>query len=89
MEMFRGFETAQSYDPLKVSAAILQNGGKFNTMIKGTANWREDHAAEYKYAAFLVKGKGAKEQKNEWDLFSVIGSAGGSQVMPPLKSLGY
>ena len=89
MEMFRGFETAQSYDPLKVSAAIQQNGGKFNTMIKGPANWREDHAAEYKYAAFLVKGKGAKEQKNEWDLFSVIGSAGGSQVMPPLKSLGY
>ena len=42
---------------------------------------REDHAAEYKHAAFLVKGKGAKDQKNEWDLFQVMGSVGGEQVM--------
>jgi ABC-type branched-subunit amino acid transport system substrate-binding protein len=89
LEMFRGFELSKSYDPLKASAAIMANGGAFNTNVKGPANWREDHAAEYKYAAFLVKGKGAKEQKNEWDLFSVIGSAGGNQVMPSLKSLGY
>jgi len=89
LEMFRGFELSKSYDPLKSSAAIMANGGAFNTNVKGPALWREDHAAEYKYAAFLVKGKGAKEQKNEWDLFSVIGSAGGNQVMPSLKSLGY
>ena len=89
LEMFRGFELSKSFDPLKSAAAIQQNGGNFNTNVKGPARWREDHAAEYKYAAFLVKGKGAKEQKNEWDLFSVIGSAGGSQVMPSLKSLGY
>ena len=89
LEMFRGFELSKSYDPLKASAAIMANGGAFNTNVKGPASWREDHAAEYKYAAFLVKGKGAKEQKNEWDLFSVIGSAGGNQVMPSLKSLGY
>jgi len=36
-----------------------------------------------------VKGKGAKDQKNEWDLFQVIGSQGGEAVMPTLKSLGY
>jgi len=89
LEMFRGFELSKSFDPIKSSAAILANGGNFNTNVKGPAQWREDHAAEYKYAAFLVKGKGAKEQKNEWDLFSVIGSAGGNQVMPSLKSLGY
>jgi ABC-type branched-subunit amino acid transport system substrate-binding protein len=89
LEMFRGFELSKSFDPMKSSAAIQANGGAFNTNVKGPASWREDHAAEYKYAAFLVKGKGAKEQKNEWDLFSVIGSAGGSQVMPSLKSLGY
>jgi len=89
LEMFRGFELSKSFDPMKSSAAIQANGGAFNTNVKGPASWREDHAAEYKYAAFLVKGKGAKEQKNEWDLFSVIGSAGGNQVMPSLKSLGY
>ena len=87
-EMFRGFETAKSFDPKKVSEALLANGGKFST-VKGPANWREDHAAVYKYAAFLVKGKGPDERKNEWDLFTVIGSMGGEQVMPPLKSLGY
>ena len=88
MEMFRGFEAAKSFDAAKVSAALTANNGAFNTL-KGPARWREDHAAVYKYAAFLVKGKGSGEQKNEWDLFSVIGSMGGDAVMPTLSSLGY
>lgn len=88
MEMFRGFEAAKSFDPRKVSAALMANNGRFNS-VKGPARWREDHAAEYKHAAFLVKGKGPKEQKNEWDLFTVMGSVGGESVMPTLKSLGY
>jgi branched-chain amino acid transport system substrate-binding protein len=87
-EMFRGFETAKSLDPAKVAAALRANNGAFST-VKGPAQWREDHAAEYKHAAFLVKGKGAKEQKHEWDLFTVVGSQGGEAVMPSLKSLGY
>jgi branched-chain amino acid transport system substrate-binding protein len=88
MEMFRGFEAAKTFDALKVSAALMANKGQF-VSVKGPARWREDHSAEYKHAAFLVKGKGAKDQKNEWDLFTVMGSAGGEQVMPTLKSLGY
>jgi len=88
MEMFRGFEAAKSFDAAKVSAALTANNGAFNTL-KGPARWREDHAAVYKYAAFLVKGKGSGEQKNEWDLFSVLGAMGGDQVMPTLTSLGY
>ena len=87
-EMFRGFEAAKSFDPQKVSAAVMANKGQFDS-IKGPARWREDHAAEYKYAAFLVKGKGPKEQKNEWDLFTVMGAVGGESVLPTLKSLGY
>ena len=87
-EMFRGFETAKSYDPAKVSAALRANNGEFMT-VKGPARWREDHSPEYRHAAFLVKGKGPKEQKNEWDLFTVMGSVGGPSVLPPLKSLGY
>lgn len=87
-EMFRGFEAAKSFDPQKVSAAMMANKGQFST-VKGPARWREDHAAEYKYAAFLVKGKGPKEQKNEWDLFTVVDVTGGESVLPPLKSLGY
>jgi len=88
MEMFRGFESAKSFDPHKVAAAVMANNGRFDS-VKGPARWREDHAAEYKYAAFLVKGKGPKEQKNEWDLFTVLGAAGGESVLPTLKSLGY
>jgi ABC-type branched-subunit amino acid transport system substrate-binding protein len=88
MEMFRGFEAAKSFDAAKVAAAMMQDGGKFDT-VKGPARWREDHSAVYKHAAFLVKGKGAAERKQEWDLFTVAGSMGGEEVMPTLKSLGY
>lgn len=88
MEMFRGFEHAKSFDPAKVSAALMANKGQFNT-VKGPANWRDDHAAVYKHAAFFVKGKPASQRKNEWDLFTVMGSVGGEAVMPTLKSLGY
>ena len=88
MEMFRGFETAKSFDPPKVSAALLANKGQFDT-VKGAANWRGDHAAVYKHAAFLVKGKAPAERKGDWDLFHVVGSQGGESVMPTMKSLGY
>jgi len=88
MEMFRGFEAAKSLDPKKVAAALTAGKGAFNT-VKGPARWREDHSAVYQNAAFLVKGKGPKEQKHEWDLFTVMGSQGGESIMPTLKSLGY
>ena len=48
--------------PTKVSAALMANGGKFDT-VKGPATWREDHSAAYKYAAFLVKGKGPPSRR--------------------------
>lgn len=88
MEMFRGFEQSKSFDAKKVTDALMADGGKFDS-IKGPATWRADHQAAFKYGAFLVKGKGPGEQKNEWDLFSVQGSMGGDQILPPLKSLGY
>jgi hypothetical protein len=87
-EMFRGFEAAKSFDPQKVSAALMANDGAFKT-VKGPAKWRQDHSAVYKHAAFLVKGKGSGEQKSEWDLFTVMRSMGGDEVMPTLASLGY
>jgi branched-chain amino acid transport system substrate-binding protein len=87
-EMLRGFEAAKSFEPKKVSEALMANNGAF-TCVKGSARWREDHSAVYKYAGFLVKGKGPQEQKNEWDLFKVVGYQGGDSVMPSLKSLGY
>lgn len=88
MEMFRGFEASGTFDPKKVSAALMANNGQF-VSVKGPAHWRQDHGAVYKYAAFLVQGKGPGEQKNEWDLFKVMGYQGGDSVMPSLQSLGY
>jgi len=88
MEMFRGFEASGSLEPKKVSAALMANNGQF-VCVKGSARWREDHSAVYKYAGFLVQGKGPGEQKNEWDLFKVVGYQGDDAVMPTLKSLGY
>ncbi len=87
-EMFRGFEAAKSLDPKAMAAALTANNGAF-TSVKGSARWREDHAAVYKYSAFLVRGKGPSEQKHDWDLFKVVGHQGGDSVMPTLKSLGY
>ena len=88
MEMFRGFEAAKSLEPKAVSAALMANKGEFSS-VKGPARWREDHSAVYKYAAFLVRGKGPTEQKDAWDLFKVVGYQGGDSVMPTLNSLGY
>ncbi|HEY1364579.1 MAG TPA: ABC transporter substrate-binding protein [Xanthobacteraceae bacterium] len=87
-EMFRGFEAAKSFDAQKVAAALTAGGGDFAT-VKGPARWRQDHAALYRHAAFLVKGKGPAEQRGDWDLFTVMGSMGGEAVMPTLQSLGY
>ncbi len=86
-EMFRGFELAGSLEPLRVARALMANP-IFQT-VKGPARWRQDHAAVYRFAAFLVKGKGPGEQKHEWDLFEVVGAQGGEEVLPPLKALGY
>lgn len=88
MEMLRGFEKARSYDAAKVAAAVLSNDGSFMS-VKGPARWRLDHAAEYKYAAFLVRGKSAEARKGESDLFNVVGTLSSADAMPTLKSLGY
>lgn len=86
-ELFRGIETAGSFDAEKVAKALYDNPS-FNS-VKGPATWRIDHTPIYKYAGFLVKGKAAAEQTSEWDLFSIEGYQGGEAVMPPLASLGY
>ena len=86
-ELFRAVEAAGSFEPEKVSDAVFANPEFMS--IKGPAKWREDHTPIYKYAGFLVKGKGAEEQTSEWDLFSIEGFQGGEAVMPTLESLGY
>lgn len=87
MELFKGVQAAGTFDAKKVSEAIRANAEFMS--VKGPARWREDHSPVYRYAGFLVKGKGPRERSGDWDLFTIVGYQGGDKVMPPLESLGY
>lgn len=86
-ELFRGIQTAGSFKADAVSKALSAHP-KFDS-VKGPATWREDHIPVYKYAGFLVEGKAPSQQSTSWDLFKVVGTAGGSDVLPTLASEGY
>jgi branched-chain amino acid transport system substrate-binding protein len=83
----QGVEKAGSFDPKKVAKAILE--AKDLTCVKGPVYFRQDHQLVSRYAAFMVKGKPAKDKKSKWDLFTVEGFFGGESVLPPLNLLGY
>lgn len=86
-QLFEAVERAGSFDPKDIQKAIVENPDF--VCVKGPATWRIDHEPIYKYAGFLVKGKGADEQAGEWDLFEVVTALGGEEVYPPLDYLGY
>ena len=86
-ELVRGIETSQSVDPKTVAATLMKNN-KFDSM-KGPGTWRVDRHPLFKYGAFVVVGKGAKERKSKEDLVKVIGAYTGEDYLPTLKSLGY
>ncbi len=72
MEMFRGFEAVQEPTTRPRSRPLMAPTRASSTRSRARPAGARITSAEYKYAAFLVKGKGAKEQKNEWDLFTVV-----------------
>ena len=84
-----GSRRPRSFDPLKVVRGPDGQQRRSSTRSKVLPAGARTTSAVYKYAAFLVKGKGPGEQKNAWDLFKVVGYQGGDSVMPTLKSLGY
>jgi len=87
-EALRSLSLAQSADPLKVAAAVMQNPA-FESM-KGQGIWRQDHQPIFKYNAFVVVGKGAAERQDpKWDLVKVIDAYTGEDYLPPLSMLGY
>jgi branched-chain amino acid transport system substrate-binding protein len=85
--LFHAVEKAGSFDTKKISKAILET--KDLMTLKGPVYVREDHQMVFKYAAFLLKGKGPSERKSKYDLFKVEGSFGGESVLPPLSWMGY
>ncbi|HET7755139.1 MAG TPA: ABC transporter substrate-binding protein [Anaeromyxobacteraceae bacterium] len=87
-EALRALELAQTSDAAAVAKA-LQASREFDS-IKGKASWRDDHQPVFKYSAFVVVGKGAKERKDaRWDLVKVVGSYKSEDYLPPLKELGF
>ena len=83
----QGVVLAGSFDPKAIAKAVL--GAKSIDTVRGPVYFRKDHVMVAKYAAFLLKGKPAKEKKNKWDLFKVEGYYGGEGILPPLSLLGY
>lgn len=86
-EALRGLSLAKTNDPKAVAAAIVDNP-TFASM-KGEGTWRQDHEPIFKYNAFVVIGKGAKDRKDKWDLVKVIDAYTGEDYLPSLKMLGY
>jgi branched-chain amino acid transport system substrate-binding protein len=87
-EALRALEIAQTSDAAAVAKA-LQGSREFDS-IKGKASWRDDHQPIFKYSAFVVVGKGAKERKDpRWDLVKVVGSYKSEDYLPPLEELGF
>ncbi len=84
--IFEAVQKAGSFDPEKVSKVLATS--KFDTL-KGEVHFREDHQLVSKYLAFMVKGKAPDQKKNKFDLFTVEGTFGGDQALPPLKMMGY
>src|SRR5512145_728704 len=88
MEAVRAMELAQSVDGKAMAKALMAHP-KFNSM-KGQGVWRADHQPVFKYGAYVVIGKGAKERKDpKWDLVKIIGAYTGEDYLPSLSSLGY
>jgi branched-chain amino acid transport system substrate-binding protein len=87
-EALRAISLAQSTEPAAVARA-LQASPTFDSM-KGKGTWRADHQPVFKYNAFVVVGKSAKQRKGDkWDLVKVVGAFTKEDYLPALHTLGY
>ncbi len=84
--MFRGAEKAGTFDPLKVSQALLKDSIE---TIKGKTSFRVDHQPVMDQACFLVRGKAAANRTGKFDFFDVVTPFGGDKILPPLPYMGY
>ena len=84
--ILRGAELAGSFDPKKISEALMT---KSVETIKGTIRTRQDHHPIIEEASFLVRGKGAAAAKGQFDYFDVLKTYGGESILPSLSFMGY
>lgn len=87
METLRGVEASNSTDPAKVHKAIMEKP-EF-TGPKGPAKWRIDGRPDYKYAYFILDGKGSKARKDKHDIAKIVEAYTGPELCLSLKEMGY
>jgi len=86
-ETLRGIELANSLEPDQIYKALMSKPDFMS--VKGPAKWRVDGRPDYKYAKFIVKGKGPKERKDKWDIATVVDVYTGEELCLPLKEMGW
>ncbi len=87
LETLRGIELANSVEPDRVYKALM---GKPDFMsVKGPAKWRVDGRPDFKYAKFIVDGKGPKDKRDKWDIAKVVDIYTGEELCLPLKEMGW
>jgi len=84
--IFQAVEKAGTFEP-RVVAKILATA-QFNT-VKGPTSFRIDHQPIAKNVTFILKGKGLEERRNPTDWYTVLGTYGGQDVLPPLSVMKY
>ncbi|RJQ60960.1 MAG: hypothetical protein C4530_06780, partial [Desulfobacteraceae bacterium] len=86
-ETLRGIQAAGSTEPGKVYQALMEKPDFMSP--KGPAQWRIDGRPFYKYAKFIMDGKGPKERKDKWDVCKVADVYMGEELCLPLKEMGW
>ena len=86
-ETLRGIELSGSTEPGKVYQALMDKPDFMSP--KGPANWRVDGRPFYKYAKFIMDGKGPKDRKDKWDICKVADVYMGEELCLPLSEMGW
>ncbi len=90
METARAMDLAGAVDPQKMYGALMAKPDWKGP--KGPARWRVDGRPVYKYATYIVEGKGPKERGGEfpkYDYAKIVDAYSGKAFLPPVKDLGY
>jgi len=86
-ETLRAVQLANSTEPAKVYKALMDKPDFMSA--KGPAQWRVDGRPFYKYAKFIMDGKGPKMKRDKWDLCKLAEVYMGEELCLPLKEMGY
>jgi branched-chain amino acid transport system substrate-binding protein len=90
METARAMSLSGSTDPKKMYAALMDNPNWKGP--KGSATWRQDGRPMYKYATYIVEGKGPDQRSSrhpKYDYAKIVDAYAGKAFLPPLSELGY